>query len=52
MAEAFGDVFDRRDAFVFGFVREHGPKGTVADDTDMWDLSSILLVDDQPLPVI
>src|SRR5947209_7628178 len=46
VAEALCDVFDCRDAFVFGFVREHGPKGAVADDADVLNLSSVLLVDD------
>jgi len=48
VAVAFGDVFDGRDGFFFGFVREHGAEGAVADDADVREFGAVFLVDHQP----
>ena len=45
VAVAFGDVFDGGDGFFFGFVREHGPEGAVADYADVRELGPVLFVD-------
>lgn len=45
VAVAFGDVFDAGDGFFFGFVREHGAEGAVADDADVGEFGPVLFVD-------
>ena len=45
MTVTLGDVFDGGNGFFFGFVSEHGTKGTVADDADVRELGTILFVD-------
>ena len=45
VAVAFGDVFDGGDGFFFGFVREHGAEGAVADYADVREFGAILFVD-------
>ena len=45
VAVACFDEFDCCDALFFGFVREHGPEGAVADDADVRELGAVLLVD-------
>ena len=45
VAVALFDEFDGRDGFFFGFVREHGSEGAVADDADVRELGAVLLVD-------
>lgn len=45
VAVAFGDVFDAGDSFFFGFVREHGAEGAVADYADVGQFGPVLFVD-------
>ena len=45
---ALGDVFDGGDGLFFGFVREHGAEGAVADNADVWVFGAVLFVDDEP----
>ena len=52
VAVALCDVFDAGDGFFFGFVREHGTEGAVADDADVGELGAELLVDDQASAVV
>lgn len=49
---ALGDVFDGRDRFFLGFVREHGAEGAVADDADVGYLGAVLFVDDDAAFVV
>ena len=45
VAVALFDKLDRRDAFLFRLVREHGAEGAVADNADVGQLGAVLLVD-------
>ena len=52
VAVALFDELDGRDAFLFGFVREHGAEGAVADDADVGELGAVLFVDDEAAFVV
>lgn len=52
MAVAAFDVLNGRDAFLLGFVRQHGPEGAVADDTDVRNLGAVLLIDNKAAFVV
>lgn len=46
MAISLADVFNGRNTFLLGLVRQHGAEGDIADHTDMGDLGAVFLVDD------
>lgn len=52
VAVSLADVFNGRDTFLLGLVRQHSAEGDVADHTDVWDLGAIFLVDDDAATLI
>ena len=52
MAMAALDELYDGDRFLLSLVRKHRTKRAVTDDSNMWDLGSVFLVDNQALALV
>jgi len=52
MSVSLCDVFDSRNTFFFGLVCKHGTKCAVTNDTNVWNLGAVFLVDDETATVV
>lgn len=48
----FRDILDGSNAFFFSFMGKHRTECAITDNTDMWQLSPVLFVDDQAALVV
>lgn len=52
VAISLANIFDGRDTFLLGLVRQHGTEGDVANDTDVGDFGAIFLIDDNATALV